>query len=304
MKTAFECNRSPLQQISDPLFEDKQVMVYVKRDDLLHPEISGNKWRKLKYNLLEAKKSGFDGLLTFGGAYSNHIYATAAAANAFGFKSKGFIRGEEHLPLNSTLFFAQKQGMDFHYLDREQYRLKSTDDFLNQLKERFHNYYIVPEGGTNEYAIEGASEIVPEIDLEFSHICCACGTGGTLAGIVKSVFGQKVIGFPALKGGGFLRDEIESYSGSGNFDLALDYHFGGYAKINIDLIRFMDSFYAKTSIQLDPVYTAKMFFGLFDMVRNNYFERGSVIVAVHTGGLQGLEGMKSKIEHIKKQVAE
>ncbi|WP_420806332.1 1-aminocyclopropane-1-carboxylate deaminase/D-cysteine desulfhydrase [Pontibacter korlensis] len=291
-----------MQKLEDSLLQEQSVTLWVKREDLLHPHISGNKWRKLKYNLQEAKQQGYDTLLTFGGAYSNHIAATAAAGREYGFNTIGIIRGEEHLPLNPTLSFATSCGMQLHYISREKYRLKNEPDFLEELQRQFGKVYLLPEGGTNLLAVKGCTEIVQDIPLEYDYICCAAGTGGTLAGIVASLEGEKqVLGFPALKGGEFLQQEVEelviAYGGQSysNWQLITDYHFGGYAKIKPELIAFMEQFKQQHYIPLEPVYTGKMFYGLFDLIRKGYFKRGSTIVAVHTGGLQGNVGFKERL---------
>ncbi len=291
-----------MQKLEAPLWQEQGVALWVKREDLLHPHISGNKWRKLKYNLQEARQQDHHTLLTFGGAYSNHIAATAAAGKAYGFRSIGIIRGEEHLPLNPTLALATSCGMQLHYISREQYRLKSEPGFLQELRAQFGQVYVLPEGGTNLLAVKGCAEIVPDIDVDFSHICCAMGTGGTFAGIVAGLTGEKeALGFPALKGGAFLRQEVEelvlAYSGQRyhNWQLATEYHFGGYAKVKPELLAFMAQFKQEHGIPLEPVYTGKMMYGLFDLVRKGYFPRGSRVVAVHTGGLQGNAGFKERL---------
>ncbi|GAB3823224.1 hypothetical protein GCM10028895_29830 [Pontibacter rugosus] len=203
---------APLQKLEDDLLKEQGVALWVKREDLLHPHISGNKWRKLKYNLKAAKQQGHHTLLTFGGAYSNHIAATAAAGKAYGFRTIGIIRGEEHLPLNPTLAFATSCGMQLHYISREKYRLKDEPGFLKEVQQQYGKVYMLPEGGTNLLAVKGCTEIVDDITIDYSHICCAMGTGGTLAGIVAGLAGEKaILGFPALKGGDFLRQEVASW---------------------------------------------------------------------------------------------
>ena len=188
------------QEISLPLLVEKEICLFIKRLDLIHPIISGNKWYKLKYNLLEAKEKGYKTLLTFGGAYSNHITATACAAKENGFKSIGIIRGEEHFPLNSTLAFSKKQDMELHYVSRSDYRQKATKEFIKNLRNKFGDFYLIPEGGTNELAIKGTAEILDDVDVQ-EFICCAIGTGGTIAGIINSSNNnQKIIGFPAIRG--------------------------------------------------------------------------------------------------------
>lgn len=270
---------------------ETSIELFVKREDVLHSEISGNKFRKLKYNLQEAKRLGFAKLLTFGGAYSNHIAAVAAAGKAFGFETIGIIRGDELVDKfmeNETLKLAFENGMRFGFISRTAYRNKTSEDFLEQLKLKFGDFYLIPEGGTNAFAVKGCEEILTETDANFDYLCCAIGTGGTISGIVNSAFeNQKVIGFPALKEN-FLQEEIPLFSNKSNWELIRDYHFGGYAKTTSELIDFVNDFNQNQSFKIEPVYTGKMFYGLFDMMRNNYFKPNSKILAVHTGGLQGL----------------
>lgn len=279
------------------------VSLYLKREDLLHPEISGNKFRKLKYNLIEAQSKGYSKLLTFGGAFSNHIAAVAAAGKKYGFETIGVIRGEElidKITANPTLLFAQQNGMKFVFVTREQFRKKDTLGFVERLHEEHAAFYLLPEGGTNSLAIKGCAEIVTDEDAGFTHVCCAVGTGGTLSGIINSAnVNQKVLGFPALKGS-FLSDDIRIFVKNTNWELISDYHFGGYGKINVDLIRFLNEFYAATKIPLDPVYTGKMMFGIYDLIEKGYFPRDSKILAIHTGGLQGVQGMNLLLK--KKQL--
>jgi 1-aminocyclopropane-1-carboxylate deaminase len=293
---------APLQPLSDPLLIRQGITLYLKREDLLHPAISGNKWRKLKYNLQAAQAQGKTMLLTFGGAYSNHIAAVAAAGQEYGFATLGFIRGEEHLPLNPTLALAAALGMQLHYLDRESYRGKSEPGFQQALQQQYPQAYLLPEGGTNELAVQGCTEIVGEITLPYQVLCCAVGTGGTLAGIIAGLAGEKqVIGFPALKGGDLLAPAIsrlvESYAGCDypNWRLETAYHFGGYAKLKPELIRFLQDFKQQHQVALDPVYTGKMMYGLFDLIRQGHFKPGTTIVALHTGGLQGLAGFRQRL---------
>ncbi|NDK56851.1 1-aminocyclopropane-1-carboxylate deaminase/D-cysteine desulfhydrase [Pontibacter fetidus] len=294
--------QAPLQQLQHPLLQQHNLTLWVKREDLLHPHISGNKWRKLKYNLQEAKALGKETIITFGGAYSNHIAATAAAGAEFGFKTIGIIRGEEHLPLNPTLQFATAQGMELHYVTREAYRQKSESAFLAELAEKYNQPYLVPEGGTNQLAVKGCTEILEDVTIDFDVICCASGTGGTIAGVIAGLKGEKqVLGFPALKGGDFLKEEIEqlvyNYSGAyySNWQLITDYHFGGYAKVKPELLHFIQEFQKQHHIPLEPVYTGKLFYGLFDLISKGYFPEGTRIVAIHTGGLQGNAGFKERL---------
>lgn len=276
------------------------ISVTIKREDLIHPVVSGNKFRKLKYNLLQAKKENKKTLLTFGGAFSNHIAAVAFAAKENGFQAIGIIRGDElrdKIDENPTLKFAQECGMQFEFVSREAYRLKNESLFLDDLKLKFGDFFLIPEGGTNALAVKGCQEILTDEDSEFDYICCAVGTGGTVSGIINSALPhQKVLGFPALKGD-FLQDEIRIFVQNENWELITDYHFGGYGKINEDLIRFINQFYTDNQIPLDPIYTGKMVFGVIDLIHKNYFPVHSNILLIHTGGLQGIRGMNVKLKN-------
>ena len=278
------------------------IKITIKREDLLHPHISGNKFRKLKYNILKAKEENKTALLTFGGAYSNHIAAAAAAGKEYGFATIGVIRGEElvnKIGDNPTLSFARDCGMMFKFVSRDEYRNKSELSFIEGLSAEFGDFYLVPEGGTNELAIKGCEEILDSEDAGFTHIACAVGTGGTISGIIKSALpNQKVLGFPALKGEGLLED-ILKFAPPGNWDLVTDYHFGGYGKITEELVHFINDFFEETGIPLDPVYTGKMFFGVIDLVNKGYFPENSNILLIHTGGLQGIAGMNNELRRKK-----
>jgi 1-aminocyclopropane-1-carboxylate deaminase len=282
--------------------DDHRVSLYIKREDLIHPFISGNKYRKLKYNLLRAKEEGKTTLLTFGGAFSNHIAAVAFAGKEFNFKTIGVIRGEElcsKIKDNPTLTFAQQNGMQFYFETRENYRLKDTATYKVFLNNLFGNFYLIPEGGTNGLAIQGCEEILTEEDITFDYICCPVGTGGTISGLINVCSQQqKVIGFSALNGG-FLNDEIRKFTKNENWKLIENYTFGGYAKTSNELIDFINSFYDRTKIPLDPVYTGKMMFGIEDLINKDYFPKGSKVLAIHTGGLQGIKGMNIKLEEKK-----
>lgn len=287
------------QEIKMPVLKEKQVSLYVKREDLLHPLISGNKYRKLKYNLVEAEKRGHDTILTFGGAFSNHIAATACAGNKHGFRTIGIIRGEElqkNFLENPTLKLAHEHGMSFKFFSRTEYRFKDGSLFLEKLNHEFGSYYDLPEGGTNTLAIKGCEEILDVSDSDFDVICCAVGTGGTISGIINSsTEEQKVLGFSALKGD-FLKEDIRKFVTKNNWDLISDYHFGGYAKVTPDLVRFLNDFKKKTDISLDPIYTGKMIYGILDLIQRDRFAPGAKILAIHTGGLQGIQGMNQKLE--------
>lgn len=295
----------PIEEIVAPYLKNSGVRLLVKREDLNHPHLAGNKWHKLKYNLVAARKDGFDTILTFGGAYSNHIYAVAAAGKLFDFKTIGIVRGYERLPLNPTLSFASESGMKIHYVDRANYGKRNNKTFLNSLKDKHEKTYIIPEGGTNKLGVKGAGDILLNVKENYDYVCCACGTGGTLAGLITALDGKtQVLGFAVLKGGNFLIEDVKNlvYESSGknynNWTINLDYHFGGYAKIDLELIQFIKKFKIINNIPLEPIYTGKLFYGTLELIRNGYFKRGTTILAIHTGGLQGLAGMKPKIKKL------
>jgi 1-aminocyclopropane-1-carboxylate deaminase len=284
------------------MLEGYGVSVYIRREDLIHPVISGNKYRKLKYNLLQAAEQGKTRLLTFGGAFSNHIAATARAGREFGFSTVGIIRGDELAggrPLNPTLEQARADGMKLQFISREVYRQKDTNTFITGLEETYGPFYLLPEGGTNALAVKGCEEILEKGDASFEIICCCVGTGGTLAGLINaSGPDQELIGFPAMKGD-FLKKDICSFVGKSNWRLENGYHFGGYAKINKELVAFINNFRELTGIPLDPVYTGKMFYGIVDMIRLGKFKKGTRILAIHSGGLQGIAGMNQVLKQKK-----
>lgn len=269
-----------------------QVMVWV--DDKGPIPLRGNKWHKLKYNLLEASDKGIKSLLTFGGNYSNHIAATACSARRYGFHSIGIIRGEEPAPLTKTLLQAQSDGMQLHYVSRSQYREKMSSDFQRSLKEKFGDFYLLPEGGSNLLALKGCKEWLESFPASFDVVCCACGTGATVAGLISGLkSGQRAIGFSVLKKGDFLIGEIESYLNrlaiyNQTWNIQFNYHEGGYAKTSKGLTEFIKDFNQNNSYEIEPVYTGKMFFGLADLIKKKYFVRGTKILAIHTGGLQYL----------------
>ena len=276
------------------------IELFIKREDLIHPHVSGNKWRKLKYNLLEAVNRGAPAILTFGGAYSNHLHAVASAGSICGLKTIGIVRGEIPEPLNPTLQQASDWGMELVPVTRKKYRWKSHAEFLDHLRDRFGDFYLIPEGGSNAQALRGVSELT-RISEKFDYWCISCGTGGTMAGLLCGLSNEEIVlGFPALKGGSFLREEINQFlkiagvEAVAQWDLVTDYHFGGYAKISQELIDFIIDFNSKYTIQLDPVYTGKMMFGVTDLIKSGFFRRKSKILAVHTGGLQGIAGIEKK----------
>lgn len=298
------------QQVFLPILEEKKVELFIKREDLIHPLVSGNKFRKLKYNLQEAKKLKKKSLLTFGGAYSNHILATAVAGKIAGFKTFGVIRGDElgknltkTLEENPTLREAEEHGMKFHFVSREIYRQKSSFGFIEKMKNKWGDFYLIPEGGTNFLAVDGCQEILTKEDSQFDYICSSVGTGGTISGLIKSLKRhQKVIGFPALKGN-FLSEEIKKYTiKNDSWKLRKEYHFGGYAKYNEELIDFINDFKKDTGILLDPIYTGKMVYGILDLIKKDNFKEGTKILAIHTGGIQGIAGFNQELVEKNKQI--
>ncbi len=286
-------SKTAVTELKGQIFEQKGVRFLIKREDQNHPFVSGNKWWKLKYNLEEAIKTNQNTILTFGGAYSNHIYATAAAAREMGLRSIGIIRGEETLPLNETLRFAMACGMELHYVSRDVYRTKASPQFLDELYKEFGDFYLIPEGGTNELAVKGCTEFARLLNQEtqVDYLCLAVGTGGTIAGMVEGFDrSKKILGFAVLKGEAFLEAEIKRFTTKRNWQLVYDYHAGGYAKTNSALIKFIGEFEENYKIPLDPVYTGKLIWGLFDLLHRGYFAPGSSVLVLHTGGLQGRLG--------------
>lgn len=291
-----DVSKSIVQEITDPLLEQKKIKLLIKRDDLIHLEISGNKWRKLKYNLEEAKTTGYSTILSFGGAFSNHILALASAGKEFGFKTIGVIRGEPDYSNNPTLSLAVKKGMHLHFVSREDYRHKNETAFLDVLKSKFGDFFVVPEGGSNCHAVRGCQELVSSIKDPFDIFCCSVGTGGTIAGIISSKFQCKnIIGFAALKGD-FLHNDVQELLRScdiramSSWEINTTYHFGGYAKFDRTLVDFINKFYGDHHIPLDPIYTGKMLFGIFDLIKKDHFQEGSRLMVLHSGGLQGIRG--------------
>lgn len=283
---------TPLQKLLHPVIEEKKLEVFVKRDDLIHPEIMGNKWRKLKYNLKAAQNLGKRQLVTLGGAYSNHIAATAAAGREYGFDTVGIIRGEELAPeSNQTLVQARNNGMKLLFISRELFReVKKNDDYW---MENFPDAYFLAEGGTNDMAIKGVAEVMDEITIDFDWIITPVGTGGTYCGLLsKTKAHQKVLGISALKGD-FMKKEINDLIHRFNIqnkEIHLDTtsHHGGYAKTSFELIDFIGWFKETFSILLDPIYTGKAFFAVWKMITSDQFEINSRLIILHTGGLQGI----------------
>ena len=287
----FEEIYSPVQKITFAPFNNLSV----KRDDLIDPYISGNKWRKLKYVLAKAEEEKKTHLVTFGGAYSNHLVATAAAASRSGLKSTAFVRGEE--VQNEMLLLCSLFGMKLIFTDRESYRDKHK--LFQQHFANDHQAYFIDEGGASPEATIGCAEIIGELTETYDHIFCAAGTGTTASGLLKGIqqhqLNTKLHIIPVLKGGSFIEDEIVQHTPlSDHLNLHLNYHFGGYAKTTPELISFIKTFTSKTGLLLDPVYTAKMFYAIFDLQKQGIIGKDEKILAIHTGGLMGLFGMRDK----------
>ncbi|MEN8815692.1 MAG: pyridoxal-phosphate dependent enzyme [Nonlabens sp.] len=285
-------------------FRNIDIEIDIKREDQLHKEVSGNKLRKLKYNLIEAQNQGHDTILTYGGAFSNHIAATAAAGKILGLKTIGIIRGEElgidlkkTLAGNATLKLAHDNGMHFHFVSREDYREKVAATFLDRMSALFGAFYSIPEGGTNALAVKGTEEVLTDFDrINYNIICVAAGTGGTAAGIINSAaINQKVIVFSSLKGD-FMQAEIEKYTRRKDFEIVNETTFGGYAKSNDRLIDYMNSRFRESGIPLEPIYTGKMMYGIEQMVESGVIKGKTRILAIHTGGLQSITGYNKMLD--------
>jgi 1-aminocyclopropane-1-carboxylate deaminase len=289
---------SILQKINHPLFEKHQLTVLIKRDDSIHPIISGNKWRKLKYNLLYAKKHHYTGVLSFGGSFSNHIHALAYSCQQQGLKSTAIIRGEKEYASNYTLSMAQQWGMELQFVDRKTYRLRENDDYLAELQQVYPDYLIVPEGGSNTLALIGVGEVITELNrqCEFDTLLTPVGSGGTLAGLIMADDNRhKLLGVSVLKQDGYLETQVNSLLGEScsfnNWQILPDFHRGGYAKFNAEDAQRILSFNKVTGFIFEPVYSGKMILALLDLIEQAYFPSGHRIVLLHTGGLQGIGGM-------------
>ncbi|WP_229427574.1 1-aminocyclopropane-1-carboxylate deaminase/D-cysteine desulfhydrase [Methylomonas fluvii] len=284
---------SPLTRINDPELAGRQLELWIKRDDLLHPIISGNKWRKLKYILNHALCAGADCIVSMGGAYSNHLHALAFSGKALGLKTIGYIRGERPPQLNATLHDLLDWGMELRFVSRNDYRQLRDYKAHDSLPGLQAGQYWLPEGGATDLALQGVAELVDEIEIDFDIVAVACGTGTTLAGLLASPLTQQAIGVAALKGGDFLIDDVEQLlnkqgiTSHADRRILVDYHFGGFAKTTPALLAFMQDFQQRHGIELEPIYTGKLLFALCDLIRKRYFPAGQRIVAIHTGGLQG-----------------
>ncbi len=301
LESSLSC--SLLQQIDTPLLENKDIELWIKRDDLIHPVISGNKWRKLKYILHHALNIDSHTIISMGGAYSNHLHALAYIGKQLQFKTIAYIRGEKPQVMNPTLQDLQTWGMELKFVSRTEYRKLRQYKNADALPSIKPGEYWLPEGGSTELALQGVGEIMREIDMDFDVLCVPCGTGATLAGLIGSMPERhQLYGFSALKGGEFLIRDVEQLLNTDktNWTVQLDYHFGGFAKSNDELLLFIEDFVEQQGIHLEPVYTGKMFYGLFDLIKKDFFYPGQKIIAIHTGGLQGnrifIETRKTHLE--------
>lgn len=287
----FNTSASYEQKIQLPLFAQKQVEVWMKRDDLLHPFVSGNKYRKLKYIATEALQQGKKHLVTFGGAYSNHLVATASAGAALGLKTTAILRGDEDF-MNPMLSICQLYGMEFSKVSRQEYRNK--DAAFQKTFSNSKDVYRIEEGGYSVLGAKGSEDLCNELTQTYHHIFCAVGTGTTLAGLINGMpKTTRVHGITALKEAAYLKDEIDALlTQHKEYTLHSEFHFGGYGKFDATVINFIKEFATHTGVLLDPVYTAKMMMGLTQLVKQDYFAPNTKILTIHTGGLWGLTSEK------------
>lgn len=292
---------SPVTQIQHKLLDNKQVELFIKRDELIHPVIQGNKWRKLKYNILQAEKNQQNTLLSFGGAYSNHLHALAATGKQLKLKTIGIIRGEAPKALNPCLQDLLDWGMQLKFITRKQYKQKNSAHFIQALQQEFGEFYLIPEGGNNSAGKKGCAELLDELDTQYDVICCEVGSGTMLSSLIEHSNSKttQFLGFAVMKNPQLDQDIKDSLNLSAidtgiatNWTINHDYHFGGFAKTSPELNQFIESFKQDYAIQLEPVYSGKMLWGILDLLKQNYFPAGSRILAIHGGGLQGLRGFQ------------
>ncbi|MDC9728283.1 MAG: pyridoxal-phosphate dependent enzyme [Methyloprofundus sp.] len=285
--------KSSIVQIKETFIVEREIELYLKRDDCLHPIISGNKWRKLKYILEHALSMSTHTIISMGGAYSNHLHALAYTGKILGIKTVGMIRGEQPKNFSATLKDLQNWGMQLNFVSRSEYRQLREYKQWDSLPQLKLGEYWLPEGGAMVLALQGIAELVDEIDIDYDCLCVPCGTATTLAGLICAApQDKKILGFPALKGAGFLIDDVnnlinKSSCHNNEWFVHLDYHFGGFAKQKPELLQFIEQFEDRHSIPLEPIYTGKMLYGIYDLIHQGYFQAGQKIIAVHTGGLQG-----------------
>jgi len=304
MKTTYvsmaiiDTHNAIIQPLAPEWFQHRVSKVDVLRLDLIHPTISGNKWFKLEHNIQHALEKGYKSILTFGGAYSNHLHATAATAQLYNIKSIGMVRGLHAAQnLTPTLFACVAMNMELVFVTKEEYAQKDNPEWLQKLSNQYNNPFIIPEGGANEYGRKGAEEIASLIPQTYTHICVSVGTGTTFIGLCNALStDQHVIGFAPMKKGVYLNEEVKPYLlQSKNRQILDNWAFGGFGKWNETLITFMNDFYATHHIPLDMVYTAKMMYGIKEMIDNSIFPTDAKILCIHTGGLQGNMSIEDKL---------
>ena len=297
-------SQSIIQEIEIPLLKTRGISLFVKRDDLIHETISGNKWRKLKYNIESCVVKKKQGIITFGGAYSNHLIATASACDRVGIKSIGIVRGDELTSeSNETLKACSLLNMELVFVSREDYRLRFEKAYIEGLSIKYPNYLVVPEGGANYHGMIGCQEILKEIEFKPDHIFVAQGTTTTSCGLAMGLNDkQKIHVVPVLKGFDSLDEMKNLYIQCGmdnewieqllsNVTVHDEYHFGGYGKYTPELLEFIKEYYLSYSLKLDPIYTGKAMFALMSELQNKSFDN-SVVLFVHTGGLQGVNSIE------------
>jgi 1-aminocyclopropane-1-carboxylate deaminase len=290
---------SPLQRLDLPVCREKKIQLFVKRDDLIHPVLSGNKYRKSKYNLEFAFQNNIQTIITFGGAYSNHLHAIAGICHDLGLQSIGIVRGDGPDPNNSTLNWCLEKGMQLFFVNRSDYRLKEESREVSEIISKFPGAMVIPEGGANLLALPGVGEIVEELQEQLNRqpdfIFCASGTGTTAAGLLNAAPDTtRILAFSVLKTD-YLRAEILNYTGedkSSQLVFNATYHFGGYARYTPELLSFIAAKEAETGIEIDHIYNGKALYGFFDLLSKNYFPEHSTIVWLHTGGIQGKAGLR------------
>ncbi len=291
---------SPIQKVDDTLLQQAGVELWLKRDDLIHPVISGNKWRKLKYILNHALHKKMHTIISMGGPWSNHLHALAYAGKQLGLTTKAFVRGEKPDVLSPTLRDVLAWGMEIHFVSRHYYRELRQYRQFDSLPDLIPGEYWLPEGGASPLALQGVHEIVTEIPVQYDSLAVAVGTGTTLAGLIAaSNHDTQIVGIAALKGAAFLDDDVKRLIApeeKANWKILLDYHAGGFARTTPALLAFIQQFEAQQRIPLDRVYNAKMLYALYDQIQQGLFPRGSRIVAIHTGGLQGMRTMTSRCD--------
>jgi len=295
---------SPVTQIKNKLLSEKKVELFIKRDELIHPLIQGNKWRKLKYNILEAEKDNKNTLLSFGGAYSNHLHALAAAGKQLNLKTIGIIRGQAPEQLNPCLQDLLDCGMKLKFVTRLEYKQKENPEFITHLKKEFGDFYLIPEGGNNTAGIKGCSELLDELEEEYDVICCEVGSGTMFSALIQNNKSAETayLGFAVMKNPQLdkeIKENLTNNANATNWKINHRYHFGGFAKTSTELNNFIKSFKLEHNVQLEPVYSGKMLWGILDLVKREHFEPGTKILAIHGGGLQGLRGYPQLYQSLK-----